>query len=931
MGIPTFAADISGILLDAQANEPLIAATVFVISTKDTTQRRYATTDNAGAFLVKNLKEQRYTVEFRYLGYTTQTQQVNLGASGKSFGTVKLTQDGVELDAVQIQAQAVRATQRGDTTDFNADAYKVTQDASAEDLIKKLPGISVEGGTVKTQGEEVKKVLVDGKPFFGDDPTIAIKNLPAEVIARIEVYNQLSDQAQLTGIDDGESEKTINIVTRPNRRVGQFGRMYAGLGYDDKQEEWRYSAGGNINLFNQLRRVSVVAMTNNINQQNFASEDMTGISSSGGGRRGGNVFSSAPSAGISTTSAVGINYNETFGEKLEISGSYFFNSVDNENSSTLNREYFTGYDSTQYYQQWQRSETRNYNHRLNLKFDYKFNKNTSILYQPSLSYTDNDARSADSSIMVGASHSYNASKNHRQSFNLNNDLLFRHKFATPGRTFSANVRANFSDNSTDKIQESQADYFASNSTDIKNQASENPTNSWSARTRLMYTEPFGKRGIIQLSYSLNLSHGESNKRTYNVDSLNIVALKLDSLYSNIYSNGYATQRGGLSYRMMTDKMNAMVGLDFQNAQLNGEQIMPARLNVDKSFNTLLPIAMMEYKFSKQQSFRAFFRSYTNAPSISQLQSVVDNSNPLLLKVGNPDLSETYNQMLALNYNQTSLEKGITFFAQLWGSTTNSYITSYSITAKKDSLIRTTTSGDSIWLRKGSQYATYRNVDGFWNTRAMATLGVPVGVVKSNMNLSAGFSYMRIPGFVNGASNIANTISPNAGAALSSNISEKVDFMLSYNATYNIVKNTLEEQNSNYFKHNASFTGTWITWKGITLQGVANYEQYKGLSAGYDQEYLRLDASIGKKFLADNRAEIKFSVYDMLNQAKNYSRSVTESYIEDSGNRILSRYFMLSLVYSLRNFGTPPSRQNNNDTYGPPPGGGGFRRGEGPRF
>jgi hypothetical protein len=924
----SFAANIRGIIVDGRTGEPLIAATVLVTGVSDSTQRRYVTTGNDGSFLMRNLAAQNsYRVEFNYLGYGKVTQILNLGTEDKDFGRIRLRPDAVDLEEVQVTGTAVRASQRGDTTDFNADAYKVTQDATTEDLLKKLPGVTIEGNTIKTQGEEVRRVLVDGKPFFVYVPSIAIKNLPAEVIARIEVYNRLSEQAQLTGLDDGEGERTINIVTRPNRRIGQFGRIYAGFGYDDKQDKIRYSAGGNLNLFNQSRRISIVGMTNNINQQNFAAEDMANMSSGGGGGgrggRGGGGYMGANS-GVATTNALGINYSETFGTKLDLSGSYFINAMDNENISASERDYVSGRNEGSHRSQNQSSTSTSYNHRLNMKIDYKFNDRTSLLFQPAIRFTSSNSNRKSETLMSTIStdtlsFSNNSSGSDQTRFNMNSELLLRHKFLQPGRTISLSVRVGANNSTTESRQ--YVETARSDSTTIRDQESENPIDNWSMRSRLLYTEPLGKRGLLELSYNLTMEPSKSNRHTYNIiDSLGERFRDSipDALYSNIYSNDYTKHSGGLSYRMLTEKLNAMVGLDFEYADLNGHQTMPVKPDVNTSFNMLLPRAQVEYSFTKQKRLRAFYRTSTNAPSVTQLQSVLDNSDELRLQSGNPNLKQTFRQMMFVNYNQTSLDKGVTFFARLGGTTTMDGITSYTITnTSRDTVFTDENTGNEIELPKGSQYTTYRNVNGYYGLSSSATLGVPIGFMRSNLNLTAELNFENQPGFVDGEKNTARTIMPIGGATLSSNISEKIDFTLSYRARYENVKNTLaNNDNNNYFRHTANFSGTWVTWQDITLRGTATYEQDRRLSTDYNQEFLRIDASLGKKFLKSKNAELRLSVFDLLNQAKNYNRNVTAEYIEDSRSNILTRYFMLPFVYSLRNFrGQQPPRENAQEGEG----------------
>ena len=907
------AASIRGSLVDSRSGEPLVGSVVQVISVRDTTQRHYATTAvGTGAFAVENLTPQSYRIEYTYLGYQKLSQTVVLKEENRNLGRVRLSSETIDLEAVQVTGNAVRASQRGDTTDFNADAYKVSQDATTEDLLKKLPGVTVENGTVKTQGEDVKRILVDGKPFFGDDPTIAIKNLPADAISRIEVYDRMSDQAQLTGFDDGNSEKTLNIVTKEDRRMGQFGRLHGGIGQDVQEKigegDVRYSGGGNVNLFRGDRRISIIGMSNNVNQRQFAEEDL--VSASGGGRRGGAYFGGGGGSGVANTTAVGLNYGDTWGKKLELTGSYFINISSNDAYSERLRQYIAGRDSMKRYNSTSNSATNNYNHRFNLRLEYKLNDNMSLLYTPRLSFQDRSSESSSNSAMQGynSADSKNTSKNN--AYNFRNELLWRQKLSKPGRTFSAELRYNVNNSKSESSRNSTT--ASTVDTLILDQRSNNPTDNWSGSARLIYTEPVSTNGLVQLNYDVNYSYGESNKKTYNADSITLLYTNLDSLYSNIYDNDYLTQRLGITYRYHTDKMNAMVGVNGETSTLDGRQVLPVKPSVYKQFYRVLPNAMFEYKFTRQDALRVFYRSSTNAPSITQLQGVLDNTDPLFISSGDPNLQQTFSNNIFARFNKTTLESGLTFFSMLGYSNTSNAISNNTITnySSRDTIVLSPI-GDTVRLSPGAQFSSPVNVDGSWQTWAHVNFGLPLTFIKSNLNLSLRGSYNNNPGFVNGEKNIAKTYSLNQGVVLGSNISERLDFTLSYNFTYNNTRNTLQSRSNNvYFQQVASGRIYAELWQGIAPQIVANYSLYSGLSEDYNQEYLRVDASIGKKFLKNNQAELRLTVYDVLNQNKNVNRSITPSYIEDATSNVLTRYFLVTFIYRLK--GQAPKRSEGEE-------------------
>ncbi|EDO25737.1 predicted protein, partial [Nematostella vectensis] len=387
-----------------------------------------------------------------------------------------------ELQDVIVKTKQRRVEIMGDTTQVNADAYKVNRDATTEDLLTKMPGVTTTGGTLKVNGEDVKEVLVDGKPFFGSDPNAAIKNLPAEVIDKIQVFNKQSDQSQFTGFDDGNSQKAINIITKAGKNNGQFGKVYGGYGTDN-----RYSAGGNINIFNGDQRISIIGLSNNINQQNFSNEDLLGVMSASGnqgrggprGGRGGGAPPRRPSSGtdisdfmvgsqngITQSNSIGINYSDNWDKKVKASGSYFYNSTNNNNETNLNREYILS-DTSLMYNEESVTESKNQNHRLNMRIEYDIDSYNSLIISPRISIQNNNT----SSLLDGYSfytsdvidsRTENNTGADKLGYNLSNDLLYRHKFKKQGRTLSVMARTQVNNSDGDGSTYSLNTYSNSN-------------------------------------------------------------------------------------------------------------------------------------------------------------------------------------------------------------------------------------------------------------------------------------------------------------------------------------------------------------------------------------------------------------------------------------------------------------------------------------
>ena len=916
---------LSGVLKDSTDSDPLTGATIILLNEADSSTRKYTTSDLEGRFVFKELENGNYNLLIRYVGY--QTFQINQSINGENIrlGDIILNPDEEMLEVVEIEGKIPPIVQQGDTTQYNAAAFKTNPDASTEDLIRKMPGITVEQGTVKAQGEDVEQVLVDGKPFFGNDPNLALKTLPAEVVDKIEVFDQQSDQAQFTGFDDGETKKTINIVTREDMRNGTFGNMYAGYGDGEK-----YKLGGNINLFNEDRRISIVGLSNNINEQNFSSQDLLGIASSnsgrgrrfgGGGGRGGRGggggggfgrpggdvgnFLVGQQGGINTTSSFGINYTDEWGEKIEVTGSYFFNYSENTNDQLLERETILSEDSSQFYNENSQSNSENFNHRINFRLEYEIDDNNSIIFTPSLSFQDNKAyNSTDAATNQEGGALLNTSLNNYYSdnsgYNFSNNLLFRHRFSKQGRTVSLRLRTDLNDRETYYSLFAENEYFNVISTlDTTDQQSFSETagNTYSGNIR--YTEPIGRRGQLMFDFDHSITNNNSDKKVYNLNPELNEYNQLDSLLSNKFDNTYKTSSAGASYRLRIRKGFFNAGFEYQFAELNSDQVFPnvEGTDINKSFRNILPNMMLMYRFSKNSNLRVFYRSRTNAPSVSQLQDVIDNTNQLSLKSGNPDLKQEYSHNLIGRYSHTNPDKSSNFFVFMMLGQTENYISNATIIAARDTLL-----SNGVELQRGSQLSIPVNLSGYWNARSFVSYGKPVESIKSNLNFTTGLTFSRTPGLVNNQESLSNTYNVSQGIVLSSNISEKIDFTISYNANYNVVRNKLQpDLDANYFYQLTNGRANFLFGKGFVFNTEINHYMYTGLSDGFNQNFTLLNLGLGKKFMKDNRAELRLTVYDLLKENNNISRDITESYIEDTITEVLQRYFMLTFNYRLREF------------------------------
>jgi len=918
---------ITGELKDKTDNVPVRGATVSLLLQSDSTLMKNVLSDSAGRFQFTDVVPDSFIITVNTVNFQQYVSFVTLTEGERDMGVFSLFRQGKDMANITIVAKAAPVSQKGDTTQYSASQYKVNPDATTEDLIKKMPGITVDkSGTVTAQGEQVKKVTVDGKDFFGDDATATLKNLPAEVIDKIQVFDRLSDQAQFTGFDDGNSVKAINIVTKTGSRNGQFGRVYAGYGTNE-----RYAAGGNVSFFNGDRRISFVGLFNNINQQNFGNEDLLGVTSSaGGGNRGGgnrsggnrgggnaNNFLVGQQNGISATNAFGINYSDKWSKKAEVSGSYFFNNSNTNNNQSGSSEYFIKDTANQFYDENTISAADNYNHRMNLRMEYKIDSSNTIIFTPSISFQKNNGDRAVNgtrfySLSDLISRTRYSTRSNTSGFNSNNNLLFRHAFAKKGRTISFNAGIAANHREGDIFLESINEFFNNpNAGDSILQQNSQLVNGTTFSANISYTEPIGKKGQLQFNYAPSVSKNNSDQQVYEFDNLSDKYSLLDSSLSNRFDNQVVTHNTGMSYRVGDRDNMFSVGLSYRYTELNSDQVFPLQATVNKSFNNLLPNLMWRKKISAKSSVRVFYRSNANTPSVNQLQNVINNTNPLFLTTGNPDLKQQTSNVVSGNYTYTNTVKGSSFFANVYLQQADQYIANATYIAFADSLLNY-----NVPLYKGSQLTKPVNLDGYLSMRSFLTYGMPLKFIKSNFNINGGFTWSKIPGIVNYNRSTTNNYTYSTGAVISSNISEYIDFNVSYNTSFSVANNSIQPLlNNNYRVQTAGVQLNLLNKKGWFLQNDVNNQSYSGLSAGFNQNYWLWNAAIGKKFLKKQAGELKLSVFDLLKQNQSIARTVTESYIEDVQNQVLTQYFMLTFSYRLKNFGTAKATPGNGQGSG----------------
>lgn len=912
---------IAATLRDAKTNEGINGAVIELTNTKDGSQLYY-TSGYKGIIDIKRLAPATYKMAISFLGYKTHTEEVKVADKEINLGIIKLKEDATIMDNIEVTGY-MRTSQKGDTISYNASAFKTARDASTEGLLSKMPGITINSdGTVNAQGEEVGKVLVDGKEFFGEDVATTIKTIPAEMVSKIEVFDKLSDKAEFTGLDDGEGYKAINIVTNIGKKRSVFGKVYGSYGYPDK-----YNVGGNANIFGGDEKISIIAMANNINQLNFSFEDIVGATGGGGGGHGGGRsarrFMVQPISGISTVQSAGLNYANVW-DKLELQGSYFINHSTTHNLNTTDKTSIGSNDYSEDSKSQSESNSENWNHRLNMRLDYKINDAQSIMVRAmgSVQQYDNLTEGSEliSNGITGEALKDMTSVNAPESTGLYGNIfaLYRARLGKPGRTITLNTRANW--NTSNHIQETTYTYTLPTDS-LYNSIIDRATGSNSIRGEVTYTEPLSEKAQIDIEYEMRHNLNNQDKGTQ-VFINGIEDTTLGTLLSNISESGYTTQRIGPAINFSSEKTKFNFRVNYQYSTLENVQSLPQMEPVNYDFNDFTYQGNLTVNFNKTNTLRVRTHSRTNNPSISQLQEAVDVSGSSFT-AGNPNLKPSYSHQLNTFYTNTNVEKGRTLmlYAGMWAST-RSIVSSMQMN-RPDYIIEGL---DNQLLGVGNTYSTYENISGLnnWSLWSGASYGFPLKALKSNFTLNVGVNLSNTPSKINDHLNIMKGQTYSGGVQVGSNISENLDFTLAYNFDYTINDNTskLTSMQNHYFRHFARAEFKWVAWKGFTLTANGTYNQYKGITDSYNEEILLCNAYIGKKLFEDQMGEISIGVNDIFNQNRDFRRSTGANYIQNVTNLALGRYVAVQFVYNIRSMGAGQS--GNFDNMGM--GGGGGRRG-----
>lgn len=895
---------LKGTVVDS-SDVPLISATVVLLNATDSVLVGFTTTDEHGAFELKRQPAGDFLLQLSYIGYATQYQKVKLGTSPVvDVGTIKLSEEQQLLKEVEVKADRIPLRIKKDTLEFDAGAFKTQPTDVVEDLLKKLPGVEVgRDGSIRAQGEQVQRVTVDGKEFFGNDPKIASKNLPADAVDKVQIYNKKSDQAEFSGIDDGQREKTINLELKEDKKKGYFGNTHLGGGTDG-----RYAGKASINRFSPKQQLSFIGMGNNTNEQGFSFNDylnfMGGLQAMMGGGGGAvrlelnseemglpiNAFGGVD--GFTTTWAGGLNFNNEFGKKTELNGSYFFNRMDNEIDRTLKRDNFLA-DKTFTTLQNSLQNSLNTNHRLNFTLDHQLDEKQSVKLRSNFTYNESDFESlsnvqnlTDTTLENTSNQLNNYGGN---NLGVNSSLLYRRKFDKKGRTFSTSLNFSLRDDEKMGDLETSNDYYEKGGnllrrdTILQDNQQENSQNSYGLR--LSYTEPIGKKKYLEFNYLYQKNTDEVDREVYDRQGPSDADRIFNEDLSNRYNSGYTYNRGGLNFRWNQKKSNLTAGLGVQHSMLDGD-LISSGLTIDKAFTNVLPSLRWNYEFSMSKRVSLDYDTDVGAPTITQLQPIVDNSNPFDLYVGNPDLRPEYNHNLRLSFMSFNQATLMNLFMNFNFRYTTDKISESQAT--DDQLVRT------------SQPV---NVQDDLMLRGMLSFGTTLRFMQARMNLDINGLYNRGISLINTVENRTTRLVTGANLSLENRFKEKFDLIIGADLSYNQTKYSILDDFNQDFINQAYYIDLTLNLpQGFNVETSLDYTLYTGLADGFNEEVPIWKAGISKYVLKDNRGQIRLQAIDLLNRNTGVNRRAELNYVIDERIRSLGRYIMLSFHYSLKGFG-----------------------------
>lgn len=916
-----YAAVVRGAVADSE-RQPMPGASILLRLLPDSTRCALTAADIDGLFQLDNVKTGQYLLTASMTGMDPAERRFEITPADTAvdLGTILLYENSITLRETVVTGVRAAVTAKQDTIEFNAGSYHTNPNSNVEDLLKKLPGVEVGAdGSIKSGGKTISKILVDGKEFFADDPQLATKNLPANIVEKVQVVDRKSDAARLTGIDDGDDETVINLSVKKNMNNGWFGNISGGYGTDS-----RYRGDVNLNWFRDGNQISLIGGGNNINELGF------------GDRGRGNFRDFGGSGGITSSQRVGINFNVGRDETLRVGGNIFYSHSDRDSHQEAETQYLYP-DRTEYGTSRSQTRDKGHNIRADLRLQWNIDPANTIDFRPRFSWSnrrswlDSHTRLRNSDL-ADINTNDNLRDNKGNSYDINGDFIFNHKFLShPGRSLSARFQYSFSDTRQHAATWSDIEY-ALRQDDSETLFRYLDTHTWTNRYegRLTWTEPIGRpNNYLTFSYRIEARGNDADKLTYDLplpDSGTLTALPalgtvpegatLSERLSDRFRNDFLNQELQVGYKYATRPLNLEAGLTFSPSTSKSDDLIDQARDIPRrNVWNVAPYAHLRWKITDTRSLNLRYRARTSQPSMAQLQPVADVTDPLHIIQGNPDLKPTFTQQLMGHFNSFDMDSQRSLFAVANVSAAFNTIISKSVTD----------------METGRRTTTYENANGSWNAFGMVMLNQPLRNRSWRITARLNANYSNTPGYINGDYNRSGSLglSPSAGVTFSSAI-----FQMSLNPTYSmsLATSTLPQQPDRTthawgFDTDASL---YLPF-GLEVGTDLSFSTTSGYSAGFDSRQWLWNASLSYSVLADKSLTFSARAYDLLAQAKNITRSVSSSQITDSRFNALTRYVMFSVTWKFNTL-SKKARQQVEDSMmmrpgpmGPPPGGEGGHR------
>ncbi|MGI4832826.1 MAG: outer membrane beta-barrel protein [Janthinobacterium lividum] len=905
---------VQGVVLDSAATQPLREASVSLLLARDSSYVTFSLTDGSGRYSLRGLRPGRYLLLVNVLGYRALLRPVEVvaGAPALEVPPLRPRPAPQQLAEVVVTHERAPVSVRGDTIAFSARAFKTQPNAPVEQLLKKLPGLEVDrDGTLRAQGKSVDKLLVDGKPFFGGDPKMATRNLPADIIDQVQLYDQQSEAANLSGIDSGERQRTLNLVTRRDKRKGYFGTEQAGAG-----TAGRYQARLGLNRFNNGRQLSALAQADNVNRQGFTDDGnpaaglAAGAGSAGslgsntgglalaapsGARNGGSRQGSGAAAGVTESVSGGLNYRDAWGRRTEVAGSYLAARAttalrqqarrQNLVSDASGQELVTDRDEP--------TRLRTSTQRANLRLDLALDSLTSLRLTPSLSWQTTSQLLDATQQTTSGGQLLNASRSHyaADARNLTGDgsaLLLR-KFKRVGRTLAAEATLHLASQRGQALNQAVNTFYPAGggnpTTQAIDQRTEQATPTPSGLLSAAYTEPFGLRHKLDLHYAYSAAPTQARRLVADYDPASGQYDQFNAAFSNDFSSRYAAHRAGFIWQTRRLHYTYNLGLDGQLASLSLDN-QTTESSLSRRYLSVLPTANFTYTGAGSRTLRLGYRSAFVAPTATQLQPVPDNSNPLSIGRGNPGLQPEYVHSLSGSYQHFAAATSRSILASASGSAVQHRVVAS--TALDATGVRTTQPVNS---------------DGYWQLGGYLALGQRLPTHQLNLSSSTSASFSSSPSFINGQRNQARTLTLGQTFSANSTYNERLEFGLQASLNYQRAAYLLAPDQRTAFVSQAVSADVYYRLPGRwVLSSDAYFTNNAGLAAGYNQRQLLWNAGLAYQLFANRQGELKLYAFDLLNQNRSLTRTATDTYLEDVRSQVLPRYLLLSFTYQLRSFG-----------------------------